>query len=230
MPEQVVNNKYQVLNVAKEATIDSSALADDHSLFIENYVEHPTCDVVKGAINELSKKFKGLKINPSTVYRHITQKLSFTFPRTQPRVADRNSEDTIKARRQFVEYLLENNIEFKRKCVSVNESEFKKNMARPVAWSKKGEIADVEVPAQQGVNLSVLRCMSFMQKFQSSPWYIFWSLLTFCARGGICVEGSRFAQHVCAMDNAALHKTAAVLRSIRNHGHTPLFYHCVLHF
>ncbi|KAI9322839.1 hypothetical protein BX666DRAFT_1838852, partial [Dichotomocladium elegans] len=35
------------------------------------------------------------------------------------------------------------------------------NMMRPVAWSKKGTPADVEVPTQRGVNLSVLGCMSW---------------------------------------------------------------------
>ncbi|KAI9272660.1 hypothetical protein BDA99DRAFT_592957 [Phascolomyces articulosus] len=34
-------------------------------------------------------------------------------------------------------------------------------MVCPVAWSKKGVSADVEVPTQQGTNLSVLGCMTY---------------------------------------------------------------------
>ncbi|KAI9470433.1 hypothetical protein BDB00DRAFT_899986 [Zychaea mexicana] len=95
-------------------------LTDEHPQIIEHYVEkHPTC-TVKDTTDELCKAFESLKIYQFTVYRHITDKLSFTtLTRTQL-----------------------------------------KNMVRPVAWSKKGQSADVEVPTQQGTNLSVLGCMS----------------------------------------------------------------------
>ncbi|KAI7900865.1 uncharacterized protein BX663DRAFT_149209 [Cokeromyces recurvatus] len=48
---------------------------------------------------------------------------------------------------------------YKRKCIFVDESEFKKNMVHPVAWSKKGEPAEVDVEAE-GTNLSILGCIS----------------------------------------------------------------------
>ena len=72
-------------------------------------------------------------IDQSTIYRHITDTFSLTLTRTQPKVAECNSEDTIEARRQFVEYINENNIGFMKKCVFVDESGFKKNMTCPVA-------------------------------------------------------------------------------------------------
>ncbi|KAI9272661.1 hypothetical protein BDA99DRAFT_433009, partial [Phascolomyces articulosus] len=57
-------------------------LTDEHSQLIESYVEgHPTC-IVKNATHELCEAFEGLKINQSTVYRHIIQKLSFTLTHT----------------------------------------------------------------------------------------------------------------------------------------------------
>ena len=99
---------------------------DEHSQFIEHYVEkYPIC-IVKDATDELCKAFEGLKITQGTVYRHLTGKLSFTLTRTQPKGAECNCEDNIEAHRQFVEYIIENNIDFK------------KNMVRPVVWSKKG--------------------------------------------------------------------------------------------
>ncbi|KAI8884058.1 hypothetical protein K501DRAFT_183130, partial [Backusella circina FSU 941] len=52
-------------------------------------------------------------------------------------------------------------IDFRKKCVFVDESGFLRNMVRPVAWSKKGETSEVEIPTQQGTNLSVLGCMSW---------------------------------------------------------------------
>ena len=39
-------------------------------------------------MDELCKAFEGLKMNQSTVYRHITDNFSFTLTRTQPKVAE----------------------------------------------------------------------------------------------------------------------------------------------
>ncbi|KAI9249778.1 hypothetical protein BDA99DRAFT_548714 [Phascolomyces articulosus] len=114
-PEQVAqfirsiqNINVKVKNGAKIANIDLSTgtkpkqnnlkLTDDHSQFIENYVEgHPTC-IVKDATDALCEAFDNLTVSQSTVYRHITEKLSFTLTLTQPKVADRNSEDILEAR------------------------------------------------------------------------------------------------------------------------------------
>lgn len=136
-------------------------LNDNHSRFLEDYVEqHPTC-YVKDAMDELCREFTDLSINHSTVYRHLTNKLSFTLTRTQAQVAERNSEDTLEQRRQFVQYIIEQNIDFRRKCVFIDESGFVKNMVRPVAWSKKGTSATVTVPTTRGTNLSIIGCISY---------------------------------------------------------------------
>lgn len=134
-------------------------LTEEHSQFIEDYIqEHPTC-IVKDVTELLLAKFNGLSVDPSTVYRHITEKLEFTLTRTQARLVARNSDDTKEQRVQFVEYLAENKIDYKRHCIFVDESGFKKNMVRLVAWSKKGTPAEVEVQPE-GFNLSVLGCLS----------------------------------------------------------------------
>ncbi|KAI8886573.1 hypothetical protein K501DRAFT_269734 [Backusella circina FSU 941] len=148
------NTNMRIKSAAKEAEVrpkqNNLKISKDHSQFLEEYIEkNPTC-IIKDATEELCKEFDGMKINESAVYRHVRNELSFTLTCTQPRVAARNSEDTIESRGQFVEDLIKDNIEFRKKCVFVDESGFLRNMVRPVAWSKKG------------TNLSVLGCM---------PWY-----------------------------------------------------------
>jgi hypothetical protein len=94
---------------------DNVKITDEQSEFIEDYFEaHPTC-IVKDIMEQLSAKFGDPSVNDSTVYRYITKKLEFTLTRTQRRIAARNSEDTKEQRRQFVEYLGDNNVDFKRK-------------------------------------------------------------------------------------------------------------------
>jgi hypothetical protein len=81
---------------------------------------------VKDVTELLCATFEGLPVSQSTVYRRITDKLEFILTRTQARLATRNSDDTKEQRIQFVEYLSENNINYKRRCVFVDESGLKK--------------------------------------------------------------------------------------------------------
>ncbi|KAG2230253.1 hypothetical protein INT48_009823 [Thamnidium elegans] len=136
-------------------------LTEEHSQYLHAFIEkHPTC-IVKDATESLCETFQGLTINESTVYRHITEKLEFTLTHTQARFVNRNSDDTLEQRRQFIEDIDAMNEEnfYKKRCIFVDESGFKKNMVCPVAWSKKGEPAEVDVEAE-GTNLSILGCMS----------------------------------------------------------------------
>ncbi|CDH60001.1 hypothetical protein RO3G_03680 [Lichtheimia corymbifera JMRC:FSU:9682] len=197
-------------------------------------------------MDELCKEFTNLSINHSTVYRHLTDKLSFTLTRTQPRVAERNSEDTLEQRRQFVQSIIEQSIDFRRKCVFIDESGFVKNMVRPVAWSKKGTPATVTVPTIRGTNLSIIGCISFyglIALSQQVPG-------TTGSKKRKLVDGKEsglphgtksshfllFVEQVAyvlnkhglhnmyiVMDNASIHKTKQVLDAIRKHNHVPLF-------
>ncbi len=110
-------------------------LTEEHSQNLDAFIEkHPTC-IVKDATESLCETFQGLTINESTVYRHITEKLEFTLTRTQARFVNRNSNDTLEQRRQFIEDIDAMNEEnfYKKRCIFVDESGFKKNMVRPVA-------------------------------------------------------------------------------------------------
>lgn len=219
-------------------------ITDEQSKSIEDYVEaYPTC-IVKDIMEQLSANFGDLSVNESTVYRHITKKLEFTLTRTQPRIAARNSEDTKEQRRQFVEYLGDSDIDFKRKCIFIDESGFKKNMVRPVGWSKKGTPAEVEVQPE-GINLSILGCMSVhglialsqqvpkpngrkKQKVAGTKRGLPHGtnsshFLLFIEEIAVLLNKLGLENMYIVMDNAAIHKTPDVLRAIHEHGHTPLF-------
>lgn len=78
-------------------------MTEEHSQYLDAFIEkHPTC-IVKDATESLCETFQGLTILESTVYRHITEKLEFTLTRTQARLVNRNSDDTLEQRRQFIE-------------------------------------------------------------------------------------------------------------------------------
>lgn len=69
---------------------------EDHSKFVEKYTEeHPAC-IANIITKLLYSAFDGLFINPSTVYRHITEKLEFTIIHTQARLTSRSfKEDSL---------------------------------------------------------------------------------------------------------------------------------------
>ncbi|CAO3659774.1 unnamed protein product [Rhizopus stolonifer] len=92
--------------------------------------------------NACMKCKKRHTIGDSAVHRHITEKLKFILTRTQTRVTERNSKSTIELRRQSVEH--------------IDETGFKKNMMRLVAWSHKETSAEAEVLCTDSVNLRIL--------------------------------------------------------------------------
>ncbi|ORE01449.1 hypothetical protein BCV72DRAFT_310028 [Rhizopus microsporus var. microsporus] len=149
-------------NLKWKKMVEQSYLVTNQPLKLNIHLlkKHPTC-IVKDATESLCEAFQGLTINESTVYRHIIEKLEFTLTRTQARFVNRNSNDTLEQRRQFIEDIDAMNEEnfYKKRCTFVDESGFKKNMVRPVAWSRKDEPAEVDIEAE-GANLSILGCMS----------------------------------------------------------------------
>lgn len=221
-------------------------LTEQHSQFLESYVEqHPTC-CIKDATAELCKEFEGLSISGSSVHRHLTEKLSFTLTRTRPQAEARNSEDTRELRRQFVERLVEQNIDYRRQCVFIDESGFLKTIVRPVAWSKKGTPATVTVATSQGANLSILGCISrhgiialsqqVPERPQSKKRKVASGKRTNLPHGTTSSHFQLFVEHVAevlnehglqnmyiVMDNASIHKTAGVIAAIEKHHHIPLF-------
>ncbi|KAG1146555.1 hypothetical protein G6F37_001371 [Rhizopus arrhizus] len=172
-------------------------LTEEHSQYLNEFVEkHSTC-IVKDATESLCDAFHGLTINESIVYRHITEKLEFTLTRTQASFVNRNSDDTLEQRKQFIEHIDAMNDEtfYKRRCIFVDENGFKENMVRPVAWSKKSEPAEVDVEAE---STNLKKIVSVLNKLGLKNMYI-------------------------VMDNAAIHKTPEVLKAIRDSGHYALF-------
>ena len=194
--------------------------------------------VVKDVTESLCEIFHGLTINEFTVYRHITEKLEFTLTGTQARFVNRNSDDTLEQRRQFIEHIDAMNDEtfYKRRCIFVDESGFKKNMVRPVPW------VDVEA---EGPNLRILGCMSayglsaVSQQVLKSSWKKYKTATGIkrgLPHGTNSLHFTLFVEEIVSvlnklglkkmyivMDNAAIHKTPEVLKAIRDSGHNALF-------
>ncbi|KAG0735990.1 hypothetical protein G6F16_001906 [Rhizopus arrhizus] len=121
---------------------------------------------------------------------------------------------------------------------------FKKNMVRPVARSKKGETAEVDVEAE-GTNLSILGCMSAYglialsqqvpkssRKKQKPPLGTKRALphetnsshfVLFVEEIVSVLNKIGLKNMYIVMDNASIHKTPEVLKAIRDSGHYALF-------
>ncbi|KAG0932292.1 hypothetical protein G6F57_010454 [Rhizopus arrhizus] len=200
---------------------------------------------------KISKAAVKAQIEPKSAYKYHNEwranggtvlpgyKLAY-----EVKLKERNSEDTIKKRRRFVEYLMENTVDFKRKCVFVDENGFKKNMVRPAGWSKKGTPVEVEVQPE-GTNLSILGCMSaygltaVSQQIPKSKGYKKQKIAGTKRALPHDTKSSHFLLFVeemtstlnklglhnmhIIMDNATIHKTEEIVTAIRENGHTALF-------
>ncbi|KAG1138678.1 hypothetical protein G6F37_010597 [Rhizopus arrhizus] len=112
-------------------------VTEEHPQFIEDYLEKNRTCIVKDVTELPCATFEDLCVNKFTVYRHITDKLESTLTHTQAILAARNSDDTKEQRRQFVEYLSESNIDYKRSHGPRKEHLQKRNTSTIQSWISK---------------------------------------------------------------------------------------------
>lgn len=135
-------------------------LMEEHSKFLADFIDDNPSVTLQLAQDELCKKFDGLKITPSGLRKHMTDKLALSLKKADPYRAERNSERIIDAGERAVRKWIEEGVDFLQNCVFMDEAGFNLQMTRSRAWSKKGTPAKVTVPTQKGTNVSIVGCIS----------------------------------------------------------------------
>jgi hypothetical protein len=97
-------------------------------------------------MEKLTVQFEDLKISKTALCNFATEKCSISFKKTYLQSIQRNSQDKINSRYNWVKQWMETDIDFTSNCVFIDESAFHINLKRNFAWSKKGIRAAVEVP------------------------------------------------------------------------------------
>ncbi|CEP16601.1 hypothetical protein [Parasitella parasitica] len=109
----------------------------------------------------LSETFPDLSVSKLAVYRYARTSCALSLKRLEKITGERNSERTLKLRKKSVqEWLADDEMDFERNCVFLDEAGFNLHITRNRGWSVKGTPAKVEVPTARGTSIKILGAIS----------------------------------------------------------------------
>lgn len=111
-------------------------------------------------MERLLQKFEGLKVSKATLHRYVKSECNLSFKKARLQPVDRNGEDKIQERLDWVRKWDMTDIDFRRNCVFLDESALHINMKRSVAWSKKGTSIVVTVSKTRAKTTTILVAIS----------------------------------------------------------------------
>lgn len=135
-------------------------IKEEHTRFLIGLVDSNPCVTVSMAKEELCKLFEDLQISESGLHKHMTEKIRLSLKNSSLCTMDRDTNRTIGLRYKIITEWKAAGVDFQKNCVFIDEAEFNSHQIRSRAWSLKGEPAQVKVPTQKGVNLSIVGCIS----------------------------------------------------------------------
>lgn len=131
-------------------------LTEEHSQFLIDYIDENPLAVLEETMDALCARFEGLKISKASLHRHMVSECSLSFKRARKLVDKRNALEIRQARKEWVEHWMNTDLDFFTNCVFIDEAGFHTHMIRNMAWSRKGEPANVTVPTQRGNSITIV--------------------------------------------------------------------------
>jgi transposase len=135
-------------------------LGEEHKQFLLNYIDENPSAVVAEVAGILTQNFVDLNVSRSTIYNFMTTECNLSIKQAQFQPIERNSEEKIQQRYDWVQKWQQTDMDFTINCVFLDESAFHINLKRGMAWSKKGTPAIVTVPTTKANATSILGAIS----------------------------------------------------------------------
>ena len=111
----------------------SPILIEEHTQFLIKYIDLNVASTVDLAYDELCQAFPGLKISVNAVYKHMRTKCNLCLKRAKILCEKRNSDMTIRKRKLYIEECKENNVDYQKNCVFIDETGFNLHIMRNIA-------------------------------------------------------------------------------------------------
>ncbi|GAB5590838.1 hypothetical protein Unana1_05738 [Umbelopsis nana] len=135
-------------------------LHEEHKKVILECIDENPSVVLEQVMEELRHAFPGLKVAKSTVYDFVTKHYNLSLKKARFQPVDRNSEEKIQKRLDWIRKWENTDMGFTRNCVFLDESAYHINMKRSMAWSKKGLPTVVTVPKTRAQTTTILGAIS----------------------------------------------------------------------
>ncbi|KAG1137624.1 hypothetical protein G6F37_011072 [Rhizopus arrhizus] len=135
-------------------------LHDGHkSVILECIDENPSI-VLDELMKKLKQIFTELKVSKSTLFDFIKEHRNLSLKKARFQPINRNSEEKIQERLDWIRKWKKTDIDFTRNCVFLDESAFHINLKRSMAWSRKGTPAVVTVHKIRATTTTILGAIS----------------------------------------------------------------------
>ena len=129
---------------------------EEQEHFPLNYIDENPSAVLTEVLKHLLQSFLGLDVSRSTAYNFMTTQCNLSMKQAQFQPVERNSEEKIQQRYDWVQKWQQIDLDFTTNCVFFDESAFHINLKRDMACSKKGTPAIVTMPTTKANATSIL--------------------------------------------------------------------------
>jgi hypothetical protein len=111
------------------------------------------------AKEELCILLQGIGMFESRLRKYMIKKIRLSLKNSSLYTMDRDTNRTIWLLYKIITEWKAVGVDFQKNCVFIDEAGFNSHQIRSKAWSLKSEPAQVKVPTQKGVNLSIVGCI-----------------------------------------------------------------------
>ncbi|ORE04351.1 hypothetical protein BCV72DRAFT_184256, partial [Rhizopus microsporus var. microsporus] len=111
------------------------------------------------AREQLCNMFQGLSISESSLRKHMKEKIRLSLKNSSIYTMDRDVTRAIELRYKIITERKATGAGFQKNYVFIDEAECNSYQIRSSAWSVKGTPAQVKVPTQKDINLSIVGCI-----------------------------------------------------------------------
>jgi transposase len=136
------------------------SLHDEHKKVILECIDESPSVVLDKVMSKLKQIFTELKVSNSTLFDFVKEHYNLSLKEARFQPIDRNSEEKIQERLDWIRKWEKIDMDFTRNCVFLDESAFHINLKRSMAWSRKGIPAVVTVPKTRATTTTILGAIS----------------------------------------------------------------------
>ncbi|ORE07710.1 hypothetical protein BCV72DRAFT_325665 [Rhizopus microsporus var. microsporus] len=112
----------------------SRILQEEHKQVALEYIDENPSAVLEQVMERLLQNFQDLKVSKSTVYNFVRTEYNLSLKKAQFQPVDRNSEEKIQERFDWVHKWERTDMDFRTNCVFLDESASHINLKRSMAW------------------------------------------------------------------------------------------------
>ncbi|KAG1135159.1 hypothetical protein G6F37_012923 [Rhizopus arrhizus] len=135
-------------------------LHEEHKNAILECIDDNPSVVLDEVMKKLKQIFTELKVSKTALFDFVKQHCNLSLKKARLQLIDRNSEEKIQERLDWVRKWEKTDMDFTRNCVFLDESAFHINLKRSMAWSRKGTPAVVTVPKTRATTMTILGAIS----------------------------------------------------------------------